>query len=159
MAISIHTRRILRRQAWIALLSFAFVVFANWGALRLVDATASGKSIPSIGEFILTFALVVGGLAWSALRQPQSEIRSWVTLRMLWQKRSWGELFGFPVTMLVAGFVLGCVLSSWYWVELPPALAWQKSWPLVAISGLLGFCGGFAIFLPGTAGLGRRRAG
>jgi hypothetical protein len=157
MPINQRTRRILRYQAWIALLLFALVLFAMWASLRLADAAASGRTTPSQGELMLTFTLVVGGLSWNAIRQREAEIRSWVKVRILWQDRNWVGLFGFPLTLLVVGVVFGLTLSAWQ-SELVPKNAWSNSLLLALVCGLLGFCGGFGIFLPGADGLAGRRA-
>ncbi len=153
MPINHRTRSVLRYQAWTALLLFAVVLFAAWATLRLADALSGGKDIPSSGELVLTFLLVIAGLSWNALRRPQAEIRSWVKVRILWTDRNWLGLFGFPLTMLGVGVVLGLILSF-----VQGNNAWSQALQFAGIGGLLGFCGGFGIFLPGADGFVGRRA-
>lgn len=145
-------RDVLKYQAWIALLLFAVATFAVWCSFRRVGAALGENASPSPGELLLTLALIGGGFAWQAFRQPRQEVRAWLKVRLLWDRRDWVGLFGFSCSLLLFGVGLGAVASGSKWFHLPAAQAVQFTLIFAVVGGLLGFFGGLSIHLPGANG-------
>lgn len=148
----LNAENTLRRQAWIALIMFGVAVFAGWAMFRNVGAVLGENAAPTVRELILTLVLIVGGIVWHARRQPLAEVRSWLQVRILWQRRDWTGLFGFSCALFLFGLVFGALLSATKWLQLPVSDALQFSLVYALIGGLLGFLGGLSIHLPGAGG-------
>ena len=148
----VNAESTLQRQAWIALILFGVAIFAGWATFRNVGAMLGENEAPTARELILTLVLIVGGIVWHARRQPLAEVRSWLQVRMLWQRRDWTGLFGFSCALFLAGLVFGALLSATKWLQLPASHALPFSLVYALVGGLLGFLGGLSIHLPGAGG-------
>lgn len=144
-------RPALRRQAFVVVILYAVSLCLIWATYRF-GAALEGYPFPAPWQMVLSCAFVLGFILWKASRRPGAEIRSWIKLRILWRRRRWVALFGFPCAIMLFSSGLGVICATSHWFNDPPAQAAQTSLIYAIIFGLAGFYGGFALHLPGGDG-------
>jgi hypothetical protein len=137
-----------------AVILFALSICLVWVGFRWGMALEGALPFPSPWSMAWSWALVIGLILWKASRRPRDEVRSWLRLRILWRRRRWVALFGFPVAVMVLSTGLGLACSAGHWFDAPPREGAQYILTYAALFGVSGFCGAFALHLPGTDGFG-----
>lgn len=148
--VSRFPRPTLKRQTFVAVVLFALAICLIWVAIRLAASLAGDTPPIQPWKVVLVGALLIGFILWRASRRPKEEVRAWIRLRILCRRRRWVALFGFPVAIMLFGIGLGAVCSLSLWFDDPTGRAAQDSLTYMAMGGLLGFFGGFALHLPGA---------
>jgi hypothetical protein len=145
-------RPALRRQAFAVVVLYAVSLCLIWAAYRSGAALVGSYPFPAPWQMLLAWAFVLGFILWKASRRPKAEVRSWIKLRILWRRRRWLALFGFPCAIMLFSSGLGVICSAGHWFNDPPSRAAQYSLIYAAIFGLAGFYGAFVLHLPGADG-------
>ena len=144
-------RLALKRQAFAVVLLFGLSSCLIFTAMHLGGALIDATPFRSPSQIGFCWAVVIGVILWKAYRGSTVEVRSWIMLRILWRRRRWVALFGFPFALMLFCIGLGFVYSASHWFSDPPGQAAQYSLAYAAIFGLLGFYSGFALHLQGAA--------
>ena len=145
-------RPALKRQALVAVVLFALAICLVWAGISWAWAIEGHRPFPTIWQSVLVGALVLGFMLWKTSRRPRTEVLAWIRLRILFRRRRWVALFGFPIFLMLFGIGLGaCCALSLYFDDASGQVA-QYASTYMALGGLLGFCGGFALHLPGAGG-------
>jgi hypothetical protein len=151
-AVTSFPRPALKRQAFVVVVLFALSICLIWVGYRVAAALEGSMPLPSPWQMVLAAAVVTGFILWKASGRPKAEVRTWIKLRILWRRRRWVALFGFPFAIMFFSMGLGVACSAGYWFSEPPDRAAQYSLAFAALFGVAGFFGGFSLHLPGADG-------